>query len=379
MPSEHGTLERAPDRSSDPPAVPRRFPQRRHDRDDGAVDRSRTRCRRLAVCGAGAALAVSDIPFAKNVAAVRVGRDENGKYIINPTLAAVRNRRHGHRRRRHRSTRVMMVEGGGHEISEEDFLGAVEFASRRDQEDRHSDRPAAKKAGKKKRTYPLLVVDAALDAWMRKNFKKDVAKAMRVIEKGERNAAFAKFSREAALEKVRSERRRRFARARRQEQQRLRQDHQDDGRGRASRHGRRREVASRRSQGRRDPADLVEGRHTCRASTVPACSRADKRRCSPLRPSDRSATSSASTGSWRFRTSATCTTTTSRRIRSARRARCAAPGRREIGHGHLAERALVPRAAAAGRVPLHDACDQRNARIQRIARRWRRSAVRRSR
>ena len=155
----------------------------------------------LAVCAAGAALAVSDIPFAKNVAAVRVGRDDAGHYIINPTLPqyesggmdiVVAGTLDG----------VMMVEGGGHEISEEDFLGAVEFAHAEIKKIVTAINQLQKKAGKKKRTYPLLVVDAALDAWTRKTFKKDVAKAMRITEKLERNAAFAKFSKEAALEKL---------------------------------------------------------------------------------------------------------------------------------------------------------------------------------
>src|SRR5579862_5222597 len=81
----------------------------------------------LGVCAAGAALAFSDIPFDKTVAAVRVGRDEDGKFICNPTLpeyatggmdiiiAGT-------------SDAIMVVEGGGNEISEDDFLGAVEFA-----------------------------------------------------------------------------------------------------------------------------------------------------------------------------------------------------------------------------------------------------------
>jgi polyribonucleotide nucleotidyltransferase len=155
----------------------------------------------LAVCGAGAALAVSDIPFAKNVAAVRVGRDEDGKYIINPTLPqyesggmdiVIAGTLDG----------VMMVEGGGHEISEEDLLGAVEFGHAAVKKIVTAINQLQKKAGKKKRTYPLLVVNEALDAWTRKTFKKDVAKAMRIVEKGERNTAFAKFSKEAALEKV---------------------------------------------------------------------------------------------------------------------------------------------------------------------------------
>ena len=70
----------------------------------------------IAVCAAGAALAVSDIPFDKNVAAVRVGRDENGKYIINPTLPQYET---GGMEIVVAGTMdaVMMVEGGGHEMS----------------------------------------------------------------------------------------------------------------------------------------------------------------------------------------------------------------------------------------------------------------------
>ncbi len=155
----------------------------------------------LAVCAAGAALAVSDIPFEKNVAAVRVGRDEDGQYIINPTLPqyetggmdiVVAGT----------SDAVMMVEGGGHEISEEDFLGAVAFAHDAIKKIVAAIDKLAKKAGKAKRTFPLLTVDPTLDAWVRKTFKKDVAKAMRILEKGERNAAFDKLTREAAIEKL---------------------------------------------------------------------------------------------------------------------------------------------------------------------------------
>ena len=155
----------------------------------------------LAVCAAGAALAVSDIPFEKNVAAVRVGRDESGAYIINPTMPqyetggmdiVVAGT----------SDAVMMVEGGGHEISEEDFLGAVAFAHEAIKQIVAAIDKLQKKCGKKKRVFPLLTVDPTLDAWVRKTFKKDVAKAMRILEKGERNAAFEKLSKEAALEKL---------------------------------------------------------------------------------------------------------------------------------------------------------------------------------
>src|ERR1700689_2093650 len=81
----------------------------------------------IAVCAAGAALAVSDIPFEKNVAAVRVGRDESGALICNPTLPQYET---GGMEVVVAGTAdaVMMVEGGGKEMTEEDLLAAVAFA-----------------------------------------------------------------------------------------------------------------------------------------------------------------------------------------------------------------------------------------------------------
>jgi polyribonucleotide nucleotidyltransferase len=155
----------------------------------------------LAVCAAGAALAVSDIPFDKNVAAVRVGRDENGKYIINPTLPQYET---GGMEIVVAGTTdaVMMVEGGGHEMTEEEFLGAVSFAHDEIKRIVKQIDALAKKHGKKKRTYPLKTVDPTLKAWVEKTFKKDVAKAMRILEKGERNAAFEKLSKDEAIGRV---------------------------------------------------------------------------------------------------------------------------------------------------------------------------------
>ncbi len=155
----------------------------------------------LAVCAAGAALAVSDIPFDKNVAAVRVGRDENGKYIINPTLPQYET---GGMEIVVAGTTdaVMMVEGGGHEMTEEEFLGAVSFAHDEIKRIVKQIDALAKKHGKKKRAYPLKTVDPTLKAWVEKTFKKDVAKAMRILEKGERNAAFEKLSKDEAISRV---------------------------------------------------------------------------------------------------------------------------------------------------------------------------------
>ena len=154
----------------------------------------------LGVCAAGAALAVSDIPFEKPVACVRVGRDENGDYLCNPTLPQYET---GGMDIVIAGTddAIMMVEGGGHEISEDDFLGAVEFAHKEIKKIVKAINELAKKAGKDKREFPTKKVNADLDKWMRKNFAKDVAKAMRIVDKHTREDALDAINVAAALER----------------------------------------------------------------------------------------------------------------------------------------------------------------------------------
>jgi polyribonucleotide nucleotidyltransferase len=152
----------------------------------------------LGVCAAGASLALSDIPFDKTVAAVRVGRDEKGAYVCNPALPQYES---GGMDIVIAGTAdaVMMVEGGGNEITEEDFLGAVEFAHAEIRKIVKAIDQLAKKAGKKKREYPVAEVDTNLDKWVRKSFVKDVAKAMRVVDKQKREEAFAAITIAEAL------------------------------------------------------------------------------------------------------------------------------------------------------------------------------------
>ena len=80
----------------------------------------------LAITGASAALALSEIPFEKTIAGVRVGM-VNGEYVINPTYAE-----------RKQSTLdlivagsndgIVMVEAGAKEVTEAQVVGALEAA-----------------------------------------------------------------------------------------------------------------------------------------------------------------------------------------------------------------------------------------------------------
>src|SRR6187399_1044129 len=80
----------------------------------------------LAITGASAALAISEIPFEKTVAGVRVGM-VNNEYVINPTYAErkqstldliVAGTRDG----------IVMVEAGAKEVSEPQVVGALDAA-----------------------------------------------------------------------------------------------------------------------------------------------------------------------------------------------------------------------------------------------------------
>src|SRR6185437_1148752 len=96
-----------------------------------------------------AALTLSDIPFQGPVGAVRVGF-VNGDYIINPTYSEMAESRLnimvvG------TSEGIVMVESGAKEVSEDQVLGAIEFAHQEIKKICAALDALAKKGGKPKR------------------------------------------------------------------------------------------------------------------------------------------------------------------------------------------------------------------------------------
>jgi polyribonucleotide nucleotidyltransferase len=80
----------------------------------------------LAAIGASAALMISDIPFKGPIAEVRVGR-VNGEFIINPTRSQIEESDLEIMVAGSDSS-IVMVEGSSKEISEDEFIAAMEFA-----------------------------------------------------------------------------------------------------------------------------------------------------------------------------------------------------------------------------------------------------------
>jgi polyribonucleotide nucleotidyltransferase len=110
----------------------------------------------LSINGASAALAVSDIPYAGPIGAVRVGR-VNGEFVANPT----------HTQRRLSDLdlvyvgsydEVVMIEGAANELPEEEFIKALEFAHPFVRQIIEMQRELATAAGKPKRQVELLNV-----------------------------------------------------------------------------------------------------------------------------------------------------------------------------------------------------------------------------
>ena len=82
----------------------------------------------LAICGASAALEISDIPFKGPIAGVRVGRLK-GQWVCNPTVSQLQESDVNLIVAGSRES-VVMVEGGGQELSEEELLEAIFFGHR---------------------------------------------------------------------------------------------------------------------------------------------------------------------------------------------------------------------------------------------------------
>src|SRR6266404_3278158 len=111
----------------------------------------------LAINGASAALSISDIPFAGAIGAVRVGR-VNGQFVAHPT--------HDERAQSDldlvyvgTENDVIMIEGSAKEMPEAEFTKALEFAHGYAREMIQAQKDLAARVGKPKRDVQLLPVN----------------------------------------------------------------------------------------------------------------------------------------------------------------------------------------------------------------------------
>lgn len=141
----------------------------------------------LAAVGTSAALLISDIPFNEPLSEVRVGKiDDN--YVINPSFEERKNSIlditvAG------TDSAILMVEGEAKEISEEDFLGALEFAHSKIKLLNDLQRQLASQLEIVKRDYPIDEPPAELVQLIKDNTQSDLNEYIhKVTSKAERTA-----------------------------------------------------------------------------------------------------------------------------------------------------------------------------------------------
>jgi polyribonucleotide nucleotidyltransferase len=130
----------------------------------------------LAIVGAAAALAISDLPFTHILAGVRVGM-RNGVYIANPTYTEGRESKlniviAG------TEDGIVMVEAGATEASEEEVLGAIEFGHDCCKKIAAVIRQMVAVAGKPKRQFVPPAVNQELYAQIESQARADLTDAM---------------------------------------------------------------------------------------------------------------------------------------------------------------------------------------------------------
>ena len=142
----------------------------------------------LAMNGSSAALMLSDIPFPEPVGAVRIGQDADGGFIVNPDeewllespLDLVVAGTEG---------AILMVEAGAKEISEAEILDALDIAHSEIKKLCQAQRELASKAGKPKLEIASPQVDAGVAADLVERFGPALEAATQVEDKLERQDA----------------------------------------------------------------------------------------------------------------------------------------------------------------------------------------------
>ena len=130
----------------------------------------------LAICGAGAALAISDIPFEHVLGGVRVGM-KDGQYLANPTYTEGRESKlnivvAG------TDGGIVMVEAGAQQVSESDVLGAIEFGHECCKKIAKGIGELVKLAGKPKRAFTTPVLNQEIYAAIEKTARVDLTDAL---------------------------------------------------------------------------------------------------------------------------------------------------------------------------------------------------------
>jgi polyribonucleotide nucleotidyltransferase len=149
----------------------------------------------LGVTGASAALMVSDIPFPEPVSAVRVGI-VGGQMVLNPTVAELVESEMDLVVAATDSN-IVMVEAGAREVSEAKIVEALQFAHQAIRQLNKLQHDLKARLGRPKREFPLPARDESLAKAIESAYADRLAAANRTEEKQARQEALDKLAAEA--------------------------------------------------------------------------------------------------------------------------------------------------------------------------------------
>jgi len=141
----------------------------------------------LAILAASASVTVSDIPFDGPIAGVRVGRVD-GQYVANPTREQMENSDLDIMVAGSKDA-VIMVEGEADLVSEEDMLAAIFFGHEAMQPLIDAQTELQKKVAREKRVFEVPEADAAIAARVAELAEDKMLAAVKIREKQERYAS----------------------------------------------------------------------------------------------------------------------------------------------------------------------------------------------
>jgi polyribonucleotide nucleotidyltransferase len=150
----------------------------------------------LAMNGASAALMLSEIPFPEPVGAVRIGADSETGFVVNPDEESIPE---GSLDLVVAGTEeaILMVEAGASEVSEAEILDALDIAHSEIKKLCQAQRELREAAGKEKVEVDVPAVDETVLAELRERFGDELATATQVEDKLARQDATARVSEQA--------------------------------------------------------------------------------------------------------------------------------------------------------------------------------------
>ncbi len=148
----------------------------------------------VGMLGASAALCLSDIPFAGPIAGVRVGRVD-GEFVINPTVEE-REKSDLNLTVAGSHDAIMMVEAGANELPEDVILDAILFGHKAIRELVEFQQKIVAECGKEKRNFKLFLPSEEMNSAIRSFAYEKLDTAMREKDKQQRAEAISNVNKE---------------------------------------------------------------------------------------------------------------------------------------------------------------------------------------